>query len=70
MVRGGKLIVIIEDNGNGFNPDDIQPEEHLGLLSMRERADMIEGKLIIESAPEKGTTVMIEVNYDNPIIDR
>ena len=69
-VREGKLIVLIEDDGIGFNPEEVPTDSHLGLLGIRERVDMIDGNLMIESVPEEGTTIMVEVNYDNPIVDR
>jgi two-component system, NarL family, sensor histidine kinase DegS len=69
-VRGDKLVLIVEDDGIGFDPDAIPTGNHLGLFGMRERTDMIDGKLVIESTPGKGTTIMVEVNYADPIINR
>lgn len=68
--RNDKLVLIIEDDGVGFNPEAVASEERLGIYGMRERADMIDGKLIIESAPGRGTTIMVEVHYADPIVDR
>ena len=62
-VRNDKLITIVEDDGIGFDPDSVSTDEHLGLFGIRERAEMIDGKLVIESAPGKGTTIMVEVDY-------
>jgi PAS domain S-box-containing protein len=62
-IRDKKLIVIVEDDGIGFNPQQVPADGHLGLIGVRERADMIGGKLVIESAPGKGTTLIVEVNY-------
>ena len=49
------------DNGCGFTPDEHQSAretgEHLGLLTMRERAARISGRLEIVSSPGSGTTV-------------
>ncbi len=54
------LRVTIEDDGSGFNPET--PDEgRLGLLSMRERIEMLGGSLTIESSPGAGTTVFVEV---------
>jgi two-component system sensor histidine kinase UhpB len=69
-VRDDILVVIIEDDGIGFDQEAVSGEEHLGLFGMRERAEMIDGKLTIESAPGKGTTIMLEVGYANPNPDR
>ena len=69
-VRGDKLIVIVEDDGIGFEPEVVSGGERLGLFGMRERTEMIDGKLVIESAPGKGTTIMVEVSYANTSDDR
>ncbi|RPJ27709.1 MAG: PAS domain S-box protein, partial [Chloroflexi bacterium] len=69
-VRDTKLIVMVEDDGNGFNPEKVPDAGHLGLFGMRERAEMIGAQLVIESKPGKGTTVMVEVDYDSPIVNR
>jgi len=49
------------DNGCGFTPDEPLPAreagEHFGLLTMRERAARISGRLDIVSSPGSGTTV-------------
>jgi signal transduction histidine kinase len=69
-LRNDKLIVMVEDDGKGFDPENVPDTGHLGLFGMRERAEMIGGQLVIESKPGKGTTVMVEVDYDSSIIDR
>jgi PAS domain S-box-containing protein len=63
--RGDRLMTIIEDNGIGFNPQTVGQNSRLGLLGMRERADMLEGTLVIESAAGAGTTIYVEVPYVN-----
>lgn len=67
--RADKLIVIVEDNGTGFDPQK-RPTDRLGMLGMRERADMLGGSLIIESTPGKGSTIYLEVPYAYSNIDR
>jgi len=69
-VRDGKLIVLIEDDGIGFNPEEVPVDGHLGLLGIRERVEMIDGNLMIESVPGEGTTIIVEVSYDDSIVDR
>jgi signal transduction histidine kinase len=56
--------LIVEDNGKGFVLDDEgggRPSPGLGLLGMRERLALIGGSLEIESAPGRGTTLIIHV---------
>ena len=51
-----KLLVEITDSGPGFDPSIAEGSEtHLGLVSMRERAESLGGQFRIESAPGRGT---------------
>src|SRR5215211_542142 len=62
--RDGQVLLIIEDDGAGFNPDEeIGREDHkgMGLIGMRERAALVGGTLQIESMPKKGTTIFVRV---------
>jgi signal transduction histidine kinase len=61
--RGSKLVVLVEDNGIGFDPTIAAHSDRLGLFGMRERTEMLGGKLAVESAPNAGTTVLMEVPY-------
>jgi two-component system sensor kinase len=63
--RNGTLVAIVEDNGHGFDVDDLLArEQSLGLHGMRERAFLVGGKLTIESSPGGGTTVFVQVPLD------
>lgn len=53
--------VVIEDNGRGFDTDDVRAEG-LGLVGMRERVELHEGRLTVESTPASGTTLVAEVS--------
>lgn len=57
--RNGGFFVKIEDDGVGFEvtPSDASPPNHLGLTSMRERAELAGGWLRLESQPGAGTNV-------------
>ncbi len=69
--RDDNIVLIVEDDGAGFNPQAVlQKGERLGLFGMRERAEMLGGKLIIESAAGKGTTLVVEVPYGDAHLDR
>ncbi|RYG45390.1 MAG: response regulator, partial [Chitinophagaceae bacterium] len=54
-----EITLIIADNGKGF--DTLQKKKTLGLLGMKERAQMIGGSFSINSKPGAGTTVIIRV---------
>ena len=52
----------IEDEGTGFVLDDAEARAgHIGLSTMRERVEMMGGKLTIDSRPGEGTRVTVEV---------
>ena len=53
------LKMIIEDDGLGFEIKKVDYEQKYGLLGMRERVEMIGGKLSIDSEPEKGTRITV-----------
>ena len=57
--RGGRLRVVVEDDGCGFDPS--APSERLGLAGIRERVALLGGSLRIESDTAGGTTVIVEL---------
>jgi PAS domain S-box-containing protein len=57
----GYLIAWIVDDGIGFNLDEALARECLGLFGMRERVEMLGGKLMIDSSPGAGTRISLEV---------
>jgi two-component system CheB/CheR fusion protein len=60
--RDSHVVLIVEDDGVGFHPDDeMETQNGLGLLGMRERAALIGGTLEIESSPNQGTTIFARV---------
>jgi signal transduction histidine kinase len=68
--RDGEVIVIIEDDGIGFETSQMRKSGHLGLLGMQERAQMMAGTLQVESKPGGGTTIVVEIPYVDSHIDR
>ncbi|HZD11715.1 MAG TPA: PAS domain S-box protein [Candidatus Binatia bacterium] len=52
----GAIELTIEDNGQGFDPEQVRPG-HLGLVIMKERARDIDGKLTISSRQGEGTKI-------------
>jgi signal transduction histidine kinase len=60
--RGQGAVLSVTDNGRGFEPRAVRRAgRHLGLVSMRDRAGGVGGRLSVESEPGKGTTVEMEV---------
>ena len=67
--RDSLLVVIVEDDGKGFDVDQVltsATERTLGLFGMYERASLVGGKLTIESQPRAGTTVFLEIPLELP----
>jgi signal transduction histidine kinase len=58
--RSGTATVVIEDDGKGFDPAELR-EEGMGIIGMRERVELHEGRLTVESTPGSGTTLVAEV---------
>lgn len=63
-----ELVVTVEDDGLGFSVAQVESEYDqrgsFGLLNMKERAELIDGRLEIESSeaiPNQGTTVTLHV---------
>jgi signal transduction histidine kinase len=60
--RDGVVRVIIEDDGCGFDPNVAgREEQRLGLYGIRERAELLGGKLTIESEPGRGASLFVEI---------
>jgi signal transduction histidine kinase len=55
----GCVRVTVRDDGSGF--DTTAPVKGFGLVGMRERVALLEGRLAIESEPGAGTTVTVSV---------
>ncbi|HAB52073.1 MAG TPA: hypothetical protein DCE80_07895, partial [Ignavibacteriales bacterium] len=57
--QSDELNLCVQDDGNGFNPKHF--DKSTGLLSMMNRAEKINGTLVIDSLPSKGTTISLNV---------
>jgi len=58
--KEGSAVVVVEDNGRGFDPASTR-EGALGLTGMRERVALVGGRLAIESSAGAGTSLVAEV---------
>ncbi len=58
---GGELRVVVEDRGTGFDLATLSRSDGLGLPGVRERLELVGGRLEVESAPGRGTRVIIMV---------
>jgi PAS domain S-box-containing protein len=58
------LELAVSDNGCGFDVHKVQYGSHYGLKFMRERAELLNGSLTIQSAMDSGTNIKLQVPYE------
>ncbi len=62
LTRNDEVVGLeVGDDGVGFDPQTIISQGGMGLKGMQERANQINGKLWVQSIPEHGTQVKLEV---------
>ena len=59
--RDDHVVLIVEDNGSGFSPEDHPTDSQLGLTGIRERASLLGGTVEVESTPGKGTSIFVRI---------
>ncbi len=59
--KDGTVVVTVEDNGQGFEPNVVNVKGRMGIQGMQERASLVDGKLTIESHPGRGTVVRLKI---------
>ena len=69
--QNGAVRAVIEDDGRGFDPAALgrgegEREARLGLYGMRERAELLGGKMTVESEPGRGTSLFVEIPLSPP----
>ncbi|MBI5304746.1 MAG: GAF domain-containing protein [Chloroflexi bacterium] len=66
--KSSAVVAVVEDDGRGFDVrailESAQEESKLGLHGMRERAELVGGRLQIESAMGAGSSVFVEIPID------
>lgn len=67
-VRDGAVIILLHDNGRGFDVKGVNRRHKagLGLTNIRERVRILGGAFKIESSPVKGTTMEIYIPLSSP----
>jgi len=58
--ENGRIHIEVEDWGIGFDQDDIA-ETSFGIGGVRERARLLGGQATIDSAPGKGTRIVVDL---------
>jgi signal transduction histidine kinase len=59
---GNNVLIRIQDNGEGFNVETAKARSGgLGLIGLKERSQLLNGELLIDSEIEKGTTIEVKI---------
>ena len=58
--RDGRICLDVRDWGVGFSLAAVE-EHRFGLQGIRERVRLLDGRVVIESAPGKGTHISVEL---------
>jgi len=59
--EGNRLLVEISDDGSGFDRRAAAREDHLGLVGMRERVEVLGGSFDLHSQPGMGTVIQVNL---------
>ncbi|MBE3572220.1 MAG: histidine kinase [Moorella humiferrea] len=63
-IQPDKVMISISDNGRGFDLNSVQDRKDgkgYGLIGMRERVQLLNGEMVIDTAPGKGTHISIMI---------
>jgi two-component system, NarL family, sensor histidine kinase UhpB len=68
------LALVLEDDGVGFDPEKVERDgsgggraSGLGLSGMKERVALLGGRIAVESAPGKGSTIFVQIPLEEPV---
>lgn len=69
----GRLLIEVSDNGIGFAARRVMQRAvmsgHLGLLGMKERAESLNGSLVVKSRPDEGTSIVATIPLVASLVD-
>lgn len=72
--KGSYALLEVEDDGVGFDPQAIDHKgddrKYLGLINMRERAELVRGELRVKSSPGKGTVIQALIPLTQEAVQR
>ena len=60
--------IIVKDTGQGFDQNEVK-DKSFGLIGMRERIELLKGKMTIISTPGNGTIIHFQIPLQSEIID-
>lgn len=62
-VHKDRISLSIDDNGVGFEPEEGEKENSYGIIGMKERVELLEGEINIQSKINEGTTIEVTIPY-------
>lgn len=65
--QSGEIHLIVSDSGRGFNVQEAMKGQGLGLTSMSERVQIVNGSIEIDSKPTGGTRIHVRVPFNEGI---
>jgi two-component system NarL family sensor kinase len=57
----------VQDNGQGFDLEQVRDKKSGGLRNMRARAEIFDGRFHIDSKPGEGTEIIVDLIYNNEL---
>jgi two-component system, NarL family, sensor kinase len=63
---GDDLKISMQDDGAGFNTEELKNSKGIGWKNIFSRVSMLDGDIKLESEPEKGTMVFIHLKLKDP----
>ncbi len=65
--RDDEVVVTVEDAGAGFDLAEAERKGHFGLVGMRERLELLGGRLTVTTAPGNGTTLIAAIQASDAV---
>jgi two-component system NarL family sensor kinase len=65
---GNRLTVTVEDNGRGFNTQEVDAAKHTGMETVKSRVNYLNGNINIDSQNGIGTTVLMEFLVNEEVV--
>jgi PAS domain S-box-containing protein len=62
--ENGEILLVVSDNGTGFDPKVVRKKPGLGLVSMRERLRLVGGSMLVNSQLGEGCEVRARIIYN------
>ena len=62
---GDSVVLSVQDNGRGFSTSAPRKPQSLGLMGLRERAQLLKGDFSLKSEPGQGTRVEVRIPMNN-----